>query len=360
MPVTMKDIAVMANVSQAAVSLALNNKQSTRVSDKKRREILDLAREHGYTPSVSARHLRGKGTNVIGIVAEIYDTPMHRGLIFGITSLLRKKGYHSMLVEPGHGLREDVEIIRQLAAHGVEAIVNLSQNKLTSIPAIPFLQIETGDSSDIGIDKEYGGYAITRHLIHEHGHEKIAFLTFVAAGSKMRHRGYLRALDEIDVIPGPELFICIRNNFEAEKNVLDLISSGKATAFFCSNDYLAAQLISFLQRNGIKIPDDVAVIGFDGLKLTELFIPAITTVIQPMSELAEASIELLIRKLANNSIPIKRKLVKPILRLAESCGCEKSEPPLFADFRSYEGIEACEKLIKEERKNDEQKDLHSY
>lgn len=351
MSVTMKDIAIMANVSQAAVSIAINNKKSTRVSEQKRAEIIELAKKLGYSPSVSARHLRGKGTNTIGIIGGVSGVPVQRGLIWRITRLLREKGYHSMLADSQVNKQEESEIISEFVAHGVDAIIIVSHNEIKTTPPIPYLRIDTDNKGvDIGIDKECGGYEITRHLIEDHGHKKIAFLTFVLEGSKHRYKGYLKALKDAGINPGAGLFIGSRNNMSAEKQILDLIKTEKATAFCCSNDYLAAQLIAFLQRSGIRVPGDVAVTGFDGLKLTELISPAITTMIQPMFELAELSVEMLMQRLGKSQKIIKKRLLKPKLHIAESCGCaNKAEFTPFADFRTLETIEACIKYSEEER-----------
>ena len=349
MNITMKDIAGMANVSQAAVSIAINNKQSTRVSEKKRREIIDLARKFGYVPSVSARHLRGKATNKIGILGGISGVPVQRGLIWRITNQLRNKGYHCMLADPDLNMNNKL-MLNEFLAQGVDAIVILSPYDMLPESPIPCLRVDTNENDDIGIDKEYGCYELVKHLIHAHGHRNIAYLTFVPRGSRNRFSGYLKALSEVGIAPGKELFIATRNNREVEANILKLIESGKATAFCCSNDFLAAQLITFLQRNGIRIPDDVAVTGYDGLKMTELIRPAITTVIQPMFELADLIVEILMHKLGKSSKIIEQRFIKPELHLSESCGCtNKAGLTPFADFRELETIESCRKYAEEER-----------
>jgi LacI family transcriptional regulator len=351
MSVTMKDIAAMANVSQAAVSIAINNKKSTRVSEQKRQEIIDLAKKLGYSPSVSARHLRGKETNTIGIIGGVSGVPVQRSLIWRITRLLRKNGYNSMLADTQTNLQSSIEIINEFVAHGVDGIIIASHNDLNIEPPVPCLRIDTdNEDADIGIDKEYGGYEITRHLINEHNHRKIAFFTFVLQGAQNRYKGHLRALKEAGIKRDDDLLLITRNNAKMENKILDLINSGKVTAFCCSNDYLAAQLIAFLQRNGIKVPADVAITGFDGLRLTEFLNPSITTAIQPMFELADLGVDILMQKLGKSPITQGKRFLKPELHIGESCGCKnKSIYTSFADFRTFETIEACLKYSEEER-----------
>ncbi|MHC4874036.1 MAG: LacI family DNA-binding transcriptional regulator, partial [Planctomycetota bacterium] len=255
MPATMKEIAVMANVSQAAVSIAINNKKSTRVSESKRKEILRIAQKLGYSPSISARHLRGKKTRTIGIIGGVYGVPVQHDLVWRISSLLQEKGYQAIMVEEQPGKKEETEVVNDFIARGVDAIIFASRNEKITKPPIPHLEVDTGrKKTDIGIDKEYGGYEITRHLIEVHGHKDIAFLTFLPEGTKFRYNGHIKAIEDAGISYNPDLLIHTRNNDSAEKQVIDLVKNGKATAFCCSNDYLAAQLIATLQRAGIKVP----------------------------------------------------------------------------------------------------------
>jgi DNA-binding LacI/PurR family transcriptional regulator len=96
-----------------------------------------------------------------------------------------------------------------------------------------------------------------------------------------------------------------------------------ASAFFCINDFVAAAVMGVLQRAGIKIPEEAVVIGFDGLAFTEFTSPALTSVVQPVQELAVESVKLLLNKLKGVEPESKGKLIKPYLLHGGSCGCDK-------------------------------------
>jgi LacI family transcriptional regulator len=343
MRVTLKNIAERANVSQAAVSIAINNKRSSRVSEAKRNEILALVKELDYKPNVSARNLKGKGSNTIGIIGGFAGVSVQSGLLWRITTLLQEKGYHSLVVNATIGNENPVQTINEFIAHGVDGIVIASLSGIDFDIPIPHIRVDTGENCDIGIDKEQGGYEITKHLIEKHGHERIAFLAFTDVRYS-RYFGHVRAIEESGIISDPNLFISLRDNSLAEMEIMNLVEKKRVSAFCCSNDYIAAHLISLLRRNGAGVPDDVAVTGFDGLTLTEYVDPPISTVVQPMFELAERSVEMLLNRLDGKSDVTRGHMLSPRLHVAESCGCEKETLFMpFADFRSFDTIEGCVK-----------------
>ena len=321
MAVTLKDIAEKAKVSRPAVSLFLNDQETKHVSAENKKRIKEAIEQLGYRPNYAARSLRGGSTMTVGIVGGMFSVPVHDAINNALMHELWKHGYQVLLGENIHKGTTTKNICAELESRGVDALIitsAASEDEKENI-SVPFISVtHNQDCFNIAVDMEYGGYLAGRHLI-EHGHKKISYIGS-SPSEQGRFNGLERALAEAG-LDSCEKFRVKRNSENAESEILDLIKEG-VSAFFCINDFAAAAVMGLLQRSGIKIPDDAAVIGFDGLSFTEFTSPALTTIAQPVQELAVESVKLLLSKLKGNK-ESKIKLIKPYLIHGGSCGCDK-------------------------------------
>jgi DNA-binding LacI/PurR family transcriptional regulator len=132
-------------------------------------------------------------------------------------------------------------------------------------------------------------------------------------------------------LPEPLYFCQKEYGKNCDSKIISLIRSGKIRAGLCSNDLVAGYLIQMLQFNGIRVPEDFAVIGFDGMSFSEFLKPNLTTVIQPLREIAIAAVKILLQKIEKKEL--KRtahpKKLEPLLHVGESCGCKNKNAPVF-------------------------------
>jgi LacI family transcriptional regulator len=332
--VTLKKIAEDAGVAFSTVSAVLRGKDYCYVSDAKRKLILDTAEKLGYTPNINSLALRGLPTNAVGVVCSLFTVPIRNKLMSMLVSSLDKNGYRAFLGDSrAEHAREDA-LLKDFCARGVDGVIIDSSRTETALrAAVPackvpiiniFGEITSGDGCQMTVDRFKGSYIAAEHLIRCHGRRRLAFYT-VDRGSNMRKfEGYRRALH--DLAPGaPELLIEAGFNAAGFAKVRDFIKKEKPDAVTASSDTLAVALIRLLHDMGLKVPDDMAVTGFDGLDFTGFTEPSIATVVQPVARLAERVAETLLLSMKSKEAPTGAALLEPVFRPGGSCGCSETQ-----------------------------------
>lgn len=324
MPVTLKDIAERAKVSRPAVSLFMNAAETKHVSAENKKRILKAIDELGYRPNYAARSLRGGASMTIGIVGGMFSVPVHDAIHNALMQELWKHGYQALIGENIHQNTTTKNICAELESRGVDALIitSAASEKEKENISVPFISVTHNQAHfDIAIDMEYGGYLAGKHLI-EHGHKEISYVSNMKSGQG-RFNGLERALSEAG-LNSCEEFCIDKSSKSPEKKILHMHKNLGVSAFFCVNDFTAAAVMKVLQDAGIKIPQEAAVIGFDGLAFTEFTSPALTTIAQPVQKLASESVNLLLNKLKGVKEDREKRLIKPYLIQGGSCGCNKN------------------------------------
>lgn len=324
--VTMKEIARLAGISQQAVSAALNRNSSSKVSARTRERVLTIAEQLNYVGNFSAGQLRGKSIRAIGIVLSRFPHQNYFPMLTAAICRLEEANYQCYVVRQEDG-GETRSSIRVLIARGVDGLLLLDCfcNEDIGSHRIPVLRVGSiAESPDLNIDKFLGGKMAAEHLIHQHGHRKIAFLnTCVNRSSDEKIAGIRCALKENGC--GEEAFVEIvaEDNNALAAELLAAVTRKEFHAFICPNDYLAGGLIRFLMQNGIRVPEEVAVIGFDGSRFDLCMAPSLTTVVQPFEELGRRAAERLLTQLKNPEAGAGKscEILQPRLWIGESCGC---------------------------------------
>lgn len=327
----MSDIAKAAGVSQQTVSAVLNGRKHCYASDATRKNILDAVAKLGYIPNQIARSLRGMPSGVIGIIDAITDVEIHNELVSLISSKLWQKGFRVMLCDSGGDPGREENILKEFISWNVEGVIYYNFNEdlpksgyLSRIPHV-FISFSEGENV-VAVDRRKGGQMVARHLIECHGHDKIAFITTELYGSAGKYKGFLDAATGLKF--NKRHFLVDEPDMEKLlSRTLQLHKKSGVTAFFASNDYLAAFIMRSFIDMGIRIPDDVAVIGFDGLGYGEFLRPSLTTVRQPVEKIADIAVATLVKKIKSKDKSVKSKncLLVPELLIRESCGCGKGK-----------------------------------
>jgi len=321
MPVTLKDIAMLIGISRQAVAAALEGDGSSRVSPETRKKVLALAKELNYIPNAAARKLRGGESRTIGILASL-GMP-HSNTVFSETChILRSRGYNCLTMD--HASGELPVLCNQLAACGVAGIVVMDVEhtppKIMPLPELPivFCRTKYGEA-DVDVDKVDIGYIATRHLL-QHGHKQVYYLAGFSSPSSRRQRGWKQALKDA----GADGKVIELRDMDGSADTLEaILKKDGVTALFCSNDFLGAKAIRILRDRNWRIPEDIAVVGCDGHSFVEFTSPSLTTVIQPVHELAEKCAELILNRIANkeNGIVLEHVEIPARLWIGGSCGC---------------------------------------
>lgn len=293
---TIKDVAERAGVSIAAVSYVLNGREH-KVSEDTLAKIQKAVAELNYIPDYSARSLASKRSNLIGVVIPqtedqkrlLLENPFYSDLICGIESELRQHGYHVLIsgVEKGQSYL-DLTMQRNLDGAVITGIYQEQFYEELKKVDIPIVLIDSYINDDsfkkIRIDDELGGYLATQHLI-EKGHTNIGLVTGMIRKDgvvEKRYLGYKRALQEANLFYDHDFVLEGQVSYEYGMEAGRRIASEhkNMTAAFVTSDMMAFGVINGLRDEGLNVPDDMSVIGFDDISLSNIFYPRLTTVHQ--------------------------------------------------------------------------------
>lgn len=329
--VTMQTIAARVGVSQATVSYVLNNKAGARVSAPVRAEILRLARELNYYPNEAARRLAGMRSRTLGILQLYVRHSVLAGwwsseIMRGIADTGFTQGYHLMIYAMSEDVREmclnavysgRLEGLIILAPYKDEPLLKELSDANVPLAVVGAQQAFGGKMVAVDADNELGGYLATRHLI-EQGHRRIAHLhgALNIPNACDRLHGFRRAMEEAGLPILPELIresgFLEQRAYEITQELLQLPEP--PTAVFAANDVSAVGVLRAVKEAGRRVPDDVAIIGYDGVPFTQLTEPPLSTVEQPASEMGRTAARLLI-EIIEGRTPHERVVKLPV-RLA--------------------------------------------
>ncbi len=286
------DIARQAHVSVATVSRVINDDPKVRDATKKR--VRAVIRENGYIPNNTGRNLRTQSTNTVLVVLPTIDNPFYSPIVHAIEDEAGSRGYNVMLCNSYNSYDKLVELSGYVCKKMADALIVLSPENgrdygfLSSIPAVVCGESQDGiPVPQVDMDNEAAGYAATKHLI-DIGRRHIAFIgaSDKSASGVKREHGYLRALREAGLQPEERL---IRHNFYDYRGGLraadELLREPDCDAVFAISDELAIGFASAAAEAGRRVPEDIAVMGFDDIEESSVFRPRISTVAQPRYEM---------------------------------------------------------------------------
>lgn len=321
---TLEDIAERAGVSRSAASLALRGEPG--VQPEKRARILKIAEELNYTPDLSARRLASSGTRTIGILLSDILNPFTASVARSLDAAAREKGFDVLLSIEGYSDATAEKPIQSLVAQRVAGLVLIGSPESTAyvekvsrkIPVVYFgrhLSTERVDS--VSNDDRLGASLIVRHLV-ENGHHKIVHIDGgPSAGSQRRREAYCAAMEAEGltpkVYPGRHT---LDGGVAATEAILG--QADRPTAIFASNDLEAAGVLSRLLKEGVRVPDDIALVGYDDIPMAESETMSLTTIRQPIDYMASQSLNILISRMERPDQPALHLLISPSLIVRRS------------------------------------------
>jgi len=307
---TINDVARLAGVSIKTVSRVMNNEPNVR--EETRGKVRDAAALLHYRPNLLARSLAGARSFLVGL---LYDNPSSSYVIDmqeGVIRRAREGGYH-VLSEPQDSLAPDLgrAIASLLATIRLDGVIltpplcDMGQ-VLDAVEAagVPYVRVSPsafpGRSAYVEMDDVQAAYDMTRYLL-DRGHRDIGFVRGHPehGSSHRRHEGYLRAMKEAGLTPRPNHIAQGYNSFASGQDAARTLFAGAGdlpTAVFAGNDEMAFGLMAHAQQHGIRVPDQVSVVGFDDTPGSVIIWPHLTTIRQPVSDLAYAAADILLSR----------------------------------------------------------------
>jgi DNA-binding LacI/PurR family transcriptional regulator len=331
-PVTSVDVARHAGVSQATVSLVLSGKSAGRVSATTEATVRRAAEELGYRPNLAARALRTGTARAVGLVVPDITHPFLGQVMRGTQLAARRAGYAVVLVDAARDWTwetDSFEVLRNSAVDGfllfgVEPPAGAGdlEDSMVSIESDP------GRLPTVRLDVEAGGRAVAEHLL-ELGHRRLGRLASTAETPTFgrREAAWAAVLADAGVDPGAvERALSGMNIIEARDAAVDLlVADPRPTAVFCDDDILAAGFYAAARDQGVRIPDDVSLVGFDDLDIARVLDPPLTTVAADPAALGAAALERLLERLAGGDVPAET-VVPVTLVVRESTGAPATSP----------------------------------
>ncbi|PPF86416.1 LacI family transcriptional regulator [Pseudoclavibacter sp. RFBJ3] len=318
--VTRRDVARHAGVSDAVVTYTLNGRAPVAPATAAR--VRESIRILGYTPNAAARALKMGSSRLIGIIVPDTTNPFWSELCQQVENVAAREGYAVLVVNSRDDDNRAIALARSLASRQVDGFLVASivhPNEVTAFNALGIRWATLNNphpiagTMGVGVDLDQGARDATRHLI-DHGYRRIAF---VGSTKDARYGGWTAELASAGLEPGlvfPADFER-RSGYLAGRNLA--AASAQVDAVFMSSDQLAIGAMRALHEAGVDMPGDVAVVSFDGTDDAEYAWPGLTTLAQPIAELAEQAV---FRLLGVGSIPDERPRGELIIR--RSCGCE--------------------------------------
>lgn len=326
-------VAKAAGVSIATVSRIING--TANVSAERKRAVDAAIAKFNFRPNPAARGLAMGKSTTIGVITQAIDSPFYGEGLRGIESHLQKRGYAALFMSGNWNEQDEARCMSELLARRVDGIIifsgRLGDTQLAAhARKVPIVlsgrRLKSPGVFSLPIEDHQGALLATRHLI-ELGHRRIAFIAGILdhPDAVERLKGYRRALQEAGIAYDPKLVVPgdfhEEGGVEATERLLG--SRTKFTALFCVNDQTAYGACLALYRNGLRVPNDVSVVGFDDLHSSSYRVPPLTTVRQAIRVLGERSAEAMLQMLRGERPRIELPPVELIVR--ESTAAPRSD-----------------------------------
>lgn len=337
-----RDVAKKAGVSVATVSRVLN--RASNVSPKTANAVLSAMQELRFTPNGLARGLALNRTRTIALLIPNIVNPLYPEMAKGVEDVAHQKGYNVLLCNTEEKVEKERDYLAMLIERRVDGFILMStlltNNDLLQIREhnIPF--VLTGryhqdlNADIVYTDYAYGSYLVVHHLL-EAGYQRIAHISGSAAQWESREKlsGFEKALREAQL--AIETKYIVEGDNEIEGGYLGTIRllhlSEKPQAIFAANDLMAIGAIDAIKAQGLRVPSDVAVVGFDDIRMSTLVEPKLTTVSNPVHKMGLIGARLLFDHIDNGAgeDATQKILLQPKLMVRRSCGHENRLREIF-------------------------------
>jgi LacI family transcriptional regulator len=321
--IIISDVAKLAGTSVSTVSRVLSNPWYP-VADKTREQVIQAAKDLGYKNELSSRYSRKPSNKDIGVILPNLSNPFYSQVILGIEKEFRYSGFNLLVYNSLRDSDYEFILLKSLQQKGIERVIISSfmqdSRQLTRFTErgmkLIFLDQKVDDMENhIRFEYKEGAYIAIKYL-YELGHRDFSLATtpLTRWSRKEVLSGYKKALEDLDLKYSEEMLLSANNDWEGEieEELSYDVKSGvlkarellkrcpKTTAVLCTNDMVAFGLIQELQRNLVRVPEDISVIGFDDIPFAAMLSPALTTIRCPAIEIGQLAAQLLKQQINGN------------------------------------------------------------
>jgi LacI family transcriptional regulator len=332
----MNDVARLAGVGTMTVSRVLNG--TVRVSEETARRVHKAIEQLKYRPNELARVFRSQRSQTIGLIIPYLYDPFFANCAHAVTTVAKEHGFSVIITTTDENPDTEYVQVEQMLQRHVDGVVVIpahrSQSRLTRAmfgrtPVVAFDRPVSDPAFDVVlVQNAAGSRRVTEHLI-EHGHKRIAFMGLSRRLFTINARflGYRRALHEAG-LEDDSYFGCDSQDDTLRTLQEKLRGPNAPTAFFTSNTLATRYVLASLLNLGVKMPHDLALVGFDDFDLADLTSPPLTVVRQPALEMGRVAASLLFERIARGELPqTGNRIVLPVeIVLRRSCGCKHRTP----------------------------------
>ena len=327
---TIKDIARISGCSVSTISRVINDRPDVRPETKER--VLEVMREAGFVPNTNARQLKIQQSRSLVFVVKGTRNIFFSDFLVQLQRAATLYGYNgivSYLDENANEIDAAEKILREIKPKGMiflgGSVANFQKGFANiSVPSVLATlvsdKLNFPNLSMVGVDDRAAAYQAVSYLIQQ-GHRKIAVLGGPATSypSMMRRQGAQQAMEDAGIRFEDKLYGLSNYDFESAYHAMNGLLARRAefTALFAMSDVIAFGAIRALVSAGFRVPEDVSVIGFDGITMSRYCVPVMTTIVQPSEQIALQSIELLVRQIEHGS-PAQTVTLQPELQQGES------------------------------------------
>jgi LacI family transcriptional regulator len=330
MAASIKDVAKEAGVSIATVSRVLNDVDV--VNEETKKKVQEAIAKLGYRPNIVARSLKTQRTKTVGILIPDISSQFYPEIVRGTEDVANIYDYNIMLCNSDSDLEKEKEYLRVLKEKMVDGILYMSSSLEPQIVdlikelELPTVLVETTDKDktfpSVSIDNREAAYDAVSYLLKK-GNKKVAYIGVhkdAVNASAVRYFGYEDALKDHNVSIDENLVyfgeVKAREAYDA---INKITANNSLDAVFCASDELAMGAINALREKGIKVPEDVDVIGFDNIYTASIFFPKLTTVAQPMYDMGSVGMRMLIKVINKKDLDEKNYVLPYEIIERDSC-----------------------------------------
>jgi LacI family transcriptional regulator len=313
MNVTIYDVAREANVSMATVSRVVNGNPNVKPSTRKK--VLEAIERLGYRPNAVARGLASKKTTTVGVIIPDISNIFFAELARGIEDIATMYKYNIILSNSDQNKEKELHLLNTMLAKQVDGILFMGGNiteehvnefQKSPVPIVLAATIEPNNTiPSVNIDYEQAAFEAVAHLL-EKGNKRVAYVTGPTDDpiNQKKLAGYRRALETHGLTYDEDLIIEGDNSYDSGIEAYEKIAelAEKPTAVFAGTDEMALGIIHGAQDHGVRIPDQLEVVGFDNTRLATMVRPRLTTVMQPMYDIGAVAMRLLTKYMNKENV----------------------------------------------------------